>query len=167
MKSKIMPRLNSLLKRGKLASTAIGKVLQQGYQLYYSDLTCRSEKMHLSVVSPRDYEFSCSNSPARSSFYHISKYKPRTRGNKHGLHFKCYHCQIEQIIYNGVVVASPLMTRLPGFGHSPEVRQLRVTDSPFSVNDTGEDDQVDVDAEKFIKRFYKELESQRLSSNWT
>ncbi|XP_075499827.1 uncharacterized protein LOC142538382 [Primulina tabacum] len=161
MKRKIVPRLNSLLKRGKLASTAIGKVLQHCHQLYYSNLTCRSEEVHLSFVSPGDYEFSCSNSPAYPS-YPISK--PRNRGNKRGLLLKCNHRQIEQIIYNSVVVASPSMMRLPGFGHSPEVRQLRVTDSPFSVKDTGEDDQVDMDAEEFIQRFYKELENQSPSS---
>lgn len=147
-KSKIFPSFNSLIKRGRLASTALGKVLQHRYQLYYSNITCRSQDMRLSFVSPGEYEFSCSNSPEYPFFYDISKL--RNRGRKHG------HCcpQFEQI-YHDVVGASP-MTRLPGFGHSPVVRQLRVTDSPFSVIDMGEDHhQVDKDAEEFIQRFYK------------
>lgn len=50
---------------------------------------------------------------------------------------------------------------LPGFGHSPAVRQLRVTDSPFPVKDNEENPQVDKDAEEFIKKFYKDLKQQR------
>ena len=56
-----------------------------------------------------------------------------------------------------VVEASPA---LPGFGRSPMVRQLRVTDSPFPVGEEDKDNQVDKAAEDFIKRFYKELRKQ-------
>lgn len=59
------------------------------------------------------------------------------------------------------VEASPMV--LPGFGRSPMVRQLRVTDSPFPLKDEG-DSQVDKAAEEFIKKFYKDLKSQKRMS---
>lgn len=56
--------------------------------------------------------------------------------------------------------ASPLVT-LPGFGKSPIGRQLRVTDSPFPVRDDDGDCHVDLAAEDFIRKFYKELNMQK------
>lgn len=61
-----------------------------------------------------------------------------------------------------VAEASPLVT-LPGFGKSPMVRQLRITDSPFPLKEEG-DSQVDKEAEEFIKRFYKDLKLQKRSA---
>ncbi len=59
----------------------------------------------------------------------------------------------------GMVEASPA---LPGFGRSPMVRQLRITDSPFPLRDIDEDSvHVDKAAEEFIERFYKELRQQK------
>ncbi|KAJ0709577.1 hypothetical protein HanRHA438_Chr09g0428051 [Helianthus annuus] len=53
--------------------------------------------------------------------------------------------------------ASPVV---PGFGKSPMVRQLRVTDSPFPLSNEEEDSHVDEAAEKFIMKFYNELRRQ-------
>lgn len=57
------------------------------------------------------------------------------------------------------VEASPA---LPGFGRSPFVRQLRITDSPFPLKEVDEVDSwyVDKAAEEFIQKFYKELRNQ-------
>lgn len=47
---------------------------------------------------------------------------------------------------------------------SPRVRQLRVTDSPYPLREEEEvegGNQVDKDAEKFIKRFYEQLRLQK------
>lgn len=54
------------------------------------------------------------------------------------------------------VAASPA---LPGFGRTPTVRQLRVTDSPFPLSNAEEEDtrHVDEAAEEFIKRFHRDL----------
>lgn len=60
-----------------------------------------------------------------------------------------------------MVESSPLTT-LPGFGCSPLVRQLRVSDSPFPLQDAEENNhQVDKDAEEFINKFYKNLKQQK------
>ncbi|XP_047942944.1 uncharacterized protein LOC125189749 [Salvia hispanica] len=59
-------------------------------------------------------------------------------------------------------VASPA---LPGFGPSPLVRQLRITDSPFPLTDAEaeEDNYVDEAAEEFITKFYDDLKRQNSS----
>jgi hypothetical protein len=57
-----------------------------------------------------------------------------------------------------LVEASPA---LPGFGRSPMVRQLRITDSPFPLSDTDEDCHVDKAAADFIEKFYRELRQQK------
>lgn len=49
---------------------------------------------------------------------------------------------------------------LPGFGKSPMVRQLRITDSPFPIREVEEDSHVDEAAEEFISKFYKDLRRQ-------
>lgn len=46
---------------------------------------------------------------------------------------------------------------LPGFGRTPMVRQLRVTDSPFPLRDVEGNSHVDEKADEFISRFYRDL----------
>lgn len=65
---------------------------------------------------------------------------------------------LESMLKNNREVTVEASPALPGFGKSPMVRQLRVTDSPFPLRDTDTtDNQVDKAAEEFIKRFYMEL----------
>ncbi|EEF48191.1 uncharacterized protein LOC8268303 [Ricinus communis] len=161
-KSRIMVDLHLMLKRGnKLAGKAIGNLV---YHHNHSSFSCRSNDA-LNFISPREYEFSCSNSPA--TFYPFSAHK---RKHHHHLHFtKSYKYndvttvaavqKMLEMLNNEVQVeASPMV--LPGFGKSPMVRQLRITDSPFPLKDEG-DSQVDKAAEEFIKKFYKDLKLQK------
>lgn len=63
-----------------------------------------------------------------------------------------------EIATEATAAASPF----PGFGQSPMVRELRITDSPFPLKDNEVvDTQVDKAAEEFIKKFYKELKQQK------
>ncbi|KAI3443730.1 hypothetical protein Pfo_000395 [Paulownia fortunei] len=138
-KSKLVLHLHMLLKRGKVASKAIGNLILTHNHNYYSTLTCRSNDVNKSFLSPQEYEFSCSNSPVYSSY--LSKRK------NHHLHRRRQgHYQEEELN----VVQNML-----------DVRQLRVTDSPFPLKDTEEHHQVDKDAEEFIKKFYKDLKDQK------
>lgn len=158
--------LNMMLKRGKVAGKTIMLHLHQDYS--NSFIACRSTTdVRMSIVHHRrEYEFSCSNSPAYPSSY-FSKRKHHDNNKKNrGSHYKRPEDDIRVVkkvidMLNNYdkVEASPLV--LPGFGHSPAVRQLRVTDSPFPVKDYEENPQVDKDAEEFIKRFYKDLKQQR------
>ncbi|KAK7251531.1 hypothetical protein RIF29_34820 [Crotalaria pallida] len=175
-KSKITLEFNLMLKRGKLAGKALVNSLMLHHHHLLAAFACRHHHdTNLSFISPREYEFSCSNSPALP-FHH-----PIKRKHHHHHHvsrfFKSSSCQyddvstlsavqkvLEMLNNNEKVEASPMVTTLPGFGFgkSPMVRQLRVTDSPFPLKDDGDDNsQVDMAAEEFIKRFYKELNLQK------
>ncbi|XP_020221681.1 uncharacterized protein LOC109804287 [Cajanus cajan] len=130
-KSKIMADFNLLLKRGK-------KALLNNHHYYMPFFTFRSHGNANTFISPRDYEFSCSNSPAI----------PFKRRNNRPL-------SAPSIPFN---TNSPF----PAFRNSPIGKQLRVTDSPFPLTDQGDTDTyVDVAAEQFIQNFYKDLYLQR------
>ncbi|TKY44580.1 hypothetical protein E2542_SST30857 [Spatholobus suberectus] len=146
-KSKVALDFNSLLKRGKLAATkAVANTI----------LTLHLHHSQNDAVYPGDYEFSCSNSPAFP--FRVTKRKHRGRFPRYD-DVSTAHKVLEILDNNNnKVEASPL----PGFGKSPVGRQLRITDSPFPVKDEEEgDNHVDVAAEQFIKRFYKDLNLQQ------
>ncbi|KEH27185.1 hypothetical protein MtrunA17_Chr6g0486781 [Medicago truncatula] len=149
-KSKMVAQLNLLLKRGKLAAI----------KAIANTLTLRHHSS-ASFVSPHDYEFSCSNSPAFIKFHNKNK------NHHHGRHRNDVST-IQKVleILNDVDASSfsspsPLVT-FPGFGKTPIGKKIRVTDSPFPLKvDEGDDHSyVDVAAEEFIKRFYKNLNLQ-------
>lgn len=176
-----MEELNFMVKKGKYnAGKAMSNlVFHHKVHDHLSALSCKSSDSHLSFISPREYEFSCSNSPANSyPFY--AHYKRNKHHNHHHFGKKSsnnYHRyddvttvaavqKVLEMLNNeaAAVEASPLVL-LPGFGRSPMGRQLRVTDSPFPVKDgDGDHSQVDKAAEDFINRFYKDLKSQKKTS---
>lgn len=155
-KRKLLVDLHMMFKRGKIAGKAIMLNLHQDY---YSSIACRSTDVRMSIVPRREYEFSCSNSPVYPSYF-----SKRSR-NHNNYRYKTDEMNVVHKVfdmlssYENMVEASP-MVALPGFGHSPMVRQLRVTDSPFPVKEYEENPQVDKDAEEFIKKFYKQLKQQ-------
>ncbi|CAA2990062.1 Hypothetical predicted protein [Olea europaea subsp. europaea] len=154
-KSKLMLDLHMLLKRGRIA---IGNLLlDHHHHHYYYALTCRSKDISMSFVTPREYEFSCSNTPV----YHSKKKNRHQRRHNCVEEINVVQRMLDILNHYDAVEVSPL-TMLPGFGVSPVVRQLRVTDSPFSLKDTDENNhQVDKDAEEFIKKFYKGLKKEK------
>jgi len=164
-KSKTMVDLNLILKRGKLAGKSLINTLMLNHQLYHSSFTCRSDNN--SFISPCEYEFSCRNTPA-NPLHHSSRRFSKSRRQRHNdfsimnNNIAVQKVFIEMMLNNEKVEAvanSPLVT-LPGFGKSPVGRQLRVTDSPFMLEDEGNCHQVDIAAEEFINNFYKELKRQ-------
>ncbi|KAK3024918.1 hypothetical protein RJ639_043233 [Escallonia herrerae] len=165
-KSQFLVDLNMMLKRGKVASETIGNLMLHHH--YAATLSCKSDDVRMSFVSPREYEFSCSNSPVYPTYYTRRKHHHH---HHHGHSHRRYHhaddVKVVQKVFDilnnyeaaTAVEASPLW--LPGFGRSPAVRQLRVTDSPFPLKDAEENPLVDKAAEDFIKNFYKELKQQK------
>ncbi|KAK7314419.1 hypothetical protein VNO77_32942 [Canavalia gladiata] len=137
-KSKVVEEFHLLLKRGKLAA---GKAIANTLTLH--------NRSRNDVVYPRDYEFSCSNSPA-FPFHAIKR--------KHRQHNYDDVFAVQKVLEMlNKVEASPLV----GFGKSPVGKQLRITDSPFPLKDEEGDSQVDLAAEEFIKRFYRDLNLQQ------
>ncbi|KAM1717441.1 hypothetical protein ACFX11_025274 [Malus domestica] len=173
-KRKLLLDLNMMMKRGKLASKALSNLMfhhhhHNHYHPHYSSTT--------SSAAPQEYEFSCSNTP-NYPFHLMGK---RRHHNNRNNFFTCAHAQLTQddematagavkavmeMLNNDLlavetvasVAASPVF---PGFGKSPMVRQLRITDSPFPLREADEDSHVDKAAEEFIEKFYKNLWQQR------
>lgn len=180
-KKKLMVDLNMMLKRGKVAGKAIGNLMFHHHHHHNSHVGSATS-------GPLEYEFSCSNSPADTrgrpnNFHHffLSFQPGKNRKAAGGINsfFGCTHLppthdddpgpfQLEPEVLKFLnscqadlapaIEASPM---LPGFGRTPLVRQLRITDSPFPLkNEEDEDSYVDKAAEEFIERFYEELRRQ-------
>ncbi|OVA20236.1 Protein of unknown function DUF761 [Macleaya cordata] len=171
-KRKLMVDLHLMMKRGKIAGKAIGNLMFH----HHSTFSCRSQDPHLSFITPREYEFSCSNSPAFP--FHVSHKRKHHHHhhhhhqNNHHHYFSCTHPSVNdddlttvtavkkllEMLNNEVTEGSPVV---PGFGRTPTVRQLRITDSPYPLKNPDEDSHVDEQAEEFIERFYQQLRLQK------
>ncbi|XP_059302533.1 uncharacterized protein LOC132054567 [Lycium ferocissimum] len=152
-KRKLMFDLNLFMKRGKIAGKAAFQNLMfhghytQGHNNTLGHQYCPSS-------SKEYYEFSCSNSPA----FHLNK------RNKHTQHARVIEDDDILMMNSAVLKALEMLQSetsspaLPGFGRTPTVRQLRVTDSPFPLRDVeGDISHVDEKADEFISRFYRDL----------
>ncbi|MBA0552045.1 hypothetical protein Golob_022887 [Gossypium lobatum] len=171
-KRKLMVDLNMLLKRGKIASAKAIANLPMFHRHQVSS----------SAAAPaQEYEFSCSNTPNYIFPFNLPTKKKNSINNYYHHLFACTHAPpthdddtaamnafkvvLEMLNNNmgvesdaAVIAASPM---LPGFGQTPLVRQLRITDSPFPLRDVDEGNgNVDKAAEDFINRFYKDLKLQ-------
>jgi hypothetical protein len=169
-KSKLMLDLNLMVKRGnKLAGKAIG-ALHHHHVMTSTTFGCVSESDSLNFISPREYEFSCSNTPMVK--FNISNGRRRNYHHDVRQFAKCHYRyddaattvaavqKMLEMLNTPATVAAE--SPLPGFGRSsPAVRQLRITDSPFPVKDEGSDLMVDTKAEEFIKKFYRDLKLQK------
>ncbi|KAK6914835.1 Protein of unknown function DUF761, plant [Dillenia turbinata] len=169
-KRKILVDLNMMMKRGKIAgSKAIHNLMFQHHH-NSSSSSSSSRDQHLPFSHSQEYEFSCSNSPALP--FSLTK-----RSKNHSFLSRAAHLPShdEDIAVNMVLemlrdsdmaadVSSLYMPSpyLPGFGRSPMVRPLQITDSPFPVHSTDDDEtrQINKAAEDFISRFYNDLKRQ-------
>ncbi|MED6131275.1 hypothetical protein PIB30_008314 [Stylosanthes scabra] len=174
-KSKLISEFHLLLKRGKIAaSKAIATTLTLHHHYAAAFTRRRSTFFHhhnnknLSFY-PREYEFSCSGTPAIN---HCHCHSHEDASNLSVVHkvlemLKNNNNDCEMVMEVASYYNSPLMP-LSEFGKSPNNnnnRQLRITDSPFPLKDYDDDDgKIDIAAEEFIKRFYKNLHSQLTNS---
>ncbi|GAA0161304.1 hypothetical protein LIER_17651 [Lithospermum erythrorhizon] len=151
-KSKLLTDLNLMMKRGKIAGKAIHNLMFH----------------HRGATFPThidEYEFSCSNTPSHNNFLQLNKRKLfRFSGSARSLpevmeaDYVTPKVVMQALEMLQSEAASPA---LPGFGRTPMVRQLRITDSPFPLNyGLEEENYVDDAAEDFIMKFYKELRKQ-------
>ncbi|KAJ8644853.1 hypothetical protein MRB53_006601 [Persea americana] len=162
-KRKLMVDLHLTMKRGKIAGKkAITTLLyHHHHHHHYPTFICTSNDCHVSSLAPREYEFSCSNSPAYPSSslpFHFSK---RKNNRYDGKSVSALQNSLEMLRTD--ISEESLVSPGPGFGQSPgpPVRKLRITDSPFPVADADEDCRVDREAEDFIWRFYEQLRLQK------
>ncbi|GMH03699.1 hypothetical protein Nepgr_005538 [Nepenthes gracilis] len=168
-KRRLLLELNTMLKRGKIAGKALGNLMFHHH--HHRDGP-------LPYSAPGEYEFSCSNSPSSHHSHFSPFHVPKRRNHHNQSHMfasqhapptnEDYYDNILELIqlYNGGVFEASPSPILPGlgFGKSPMVRQLRITDSPFPLQNPEEDNNhVDQAAEEFIQRFYKQLKQQKKS----
>ncbi|KAK8936378.1 hypothetical protein KSP39_PZI013107 [Platanthera zijinensis] len=186
---KLMVDLHLLLKCGKLAGKALRNLIHHHHQssaatrdLHFSDCSCRSGlDQDMLFYDPKGVQLSCSNTPSYGYYnYSHSATKRRSRRRRRDDSYDCYDAaalakaieMLNNIEYSSdaesSVVSSALPTPSPmlGIRRTPAVRQLRITDSPFMIQ---EEDGVDVglidkEADEFISRFYEQLRRQKLAS---
>ncbi|XP_049411812.1 uncharacterized protein LOC125874824 [Solanum stenotomum] len=153
-KRKLMFDLNLLMKRGKIA----GKAAFQN--LMFQGHNNNNNNIHQST-SKEYYEFSCSNSPAFHLPFNINK---RISQPEHDDVSMMNAAVLKALEMLQSETASPA---LPGFGRTPTVRQLRITDSPFPLREADDNGDmisyVDEKADEFISRFYRDLRREAAS----
>ncbi|MFS7906184.1 hypothetical protein Hanom_Chr01g00056301 [Helianthus anomalus] len=166
-KNKIWLDLNMMMKRAKIAGKALQNLLFHHHHNWAAFAVNRSSTPpHLSYPNPSpppgEYEFSCTTSPV-TKFSIFPFQKKHHSGNivqpKAELDIKGFNAAVLQALE--MIHSETASPALPGFGRSPVVRQLRVTDSPFPVSNVEEDNRVDEAAEQFINRFYNDLRRQK------
>ncbi|XP_071712225.1 uncharacterized protein [Rutidosis leptorrhynchoides] len=163
-KRKLLLDLNMMVKRGKIASKAL-----QNLMFHHHHHNNGSQESFM-IPPPGEYEFSCTNTPSTNNRHHTFSLFP--------FHKKQHYSNnqskedADMIAINAAVWKAMEMIHsettspvLPGFGMSPMVRQLRVTDSPFPLTNGDEDSHVvDEAAERFINRFYNDLRKQNTNA---
>ncbi|XP_075512423.1 uncharacterized protein LOC142547843 [Primulina tabacum] len=154
-KSKVMLDFHMLLSQGKLASKAINKLILHNHHSYFAALTCRSDDSRMSFISPREYEFSCSNTPVYTSY--ISKRKNRQNDHRH---HQPQEVKVVQKVFEILndYDDSPEASPAPGAIHGTVAAAYSLT---AQLRDADKNHQVDKDAEAFIKKFYKDLKNQK------
>lgn len=165
-KCKFIVDLHPLLQRGKIVGKALNDLMIHHYTTL--KLSCRSNDMHASFISPGDYEFSCSNSPAFPPFIPNLRFGKR-RGQFNPYNLREHHAAATPpppppptgeddvavaVAEFDVTEVSPLVGQVR--------RRVRVTDSPFALKNDDKDCHVDKEAEEFIQKFYMQLRLQ----NW-
>ncbi|XP_055819815.1 uncharacterized protein LOC129888811 [Solanum dulcamara] len=172
-KRKLMVDFNLIMKRGKIASKAAIQNLMFHYMTHQWSFAVDKNLPFSPPHNNNEYEFSCSNTPnfqlPSFNFNKRNKNKylfSQSQTYDNNMSAIATH-EDDVIVVNAAVMkalemihesetASPGANYLPGFGRTPLVRQLRVTDSPFPLN-TEEDSRVDEAAEAFISKFYRNL----------
>lgn len=169
-KRKLLMDMNLMMKRGKLLRKSLSNLMSHHHHHHHSKHVTRGS------FGIQEYEFSCSNSP-NPVFFHVSKRKHH--------YFPCINPpevieeEEEEEEYEVEPKAVALVPKTPEYTFNfrfdtadlaPGEKRSSPLRSPFSVrvsnyssedeNDTG-NQQVDDDAEDFIRRFYEQLRSQR------
>ncbi|CAE5959994.1 unnamed protein product [Arabidopsis arenosa] len=175
-KNKLIADFNATLKRGKNLMFHHRRRVHAG-----STSSDALNATSATALSRQEYEFSCSNTPNYSfPFPNMAFMRKKSHNNL----FTCG--QTPQTLDDDVAAARAVLELLngvgdkgnvtpadltvalspyfPGFGRTPLVRPLRVTDSPFPLTPENGDvanRHVDKAADDFIKKFYKNLNQQK------
>ncbi|KAK5825072.1 uncharacterized protein LOC108484841 [Gossypium arboreum] len=146
----VLDDLQFLMKRGKI----VGKALNE------ASLSCRSRDVHLSFVSPMEYEFSCRTSPSHQPYVPFNG-----RKRKAAARYRYYAGRPRG--GDGVVLGA-MGCRDSGDYVSPKPlkgRRVHISrELPLVLKDHEDDEdeyRVDEAAEEFIQSFYTQLRLQK------
>lgn len=138
---------------------------------HLDSLTCRSMDPARAYYSPKEIEFSCSNTP--TNYYNFLHGYNNHNKRKISSRRRSLEAEAAARVFmemaradDGYKLASPIA--LSQYMRSPAVAcwQRRVSDSPSPVREEEEEEaaggrrQVDREAEEFIRRFYEQLRLQ-------
>ncbi|KAK9690204.1 hypothetical protein RND81_09G111600 [Saponaria officinalis] len=171
-KRKLLLDHNLVMKRGKIAGKTIQKLMFQHQHQHQGYTDGPVDLQYFSTTPPGEYEFSCSNTPLYRHYF-TNKKKQRHNNLNYYTPYTSFEDMnnIEAIndMFNMINLprgdsrVSPALSEL-GLGLNAGIRQLRITDSPFPVQNAADGDGshvVDVAAEDFINKFYSQLKKQK------
>ncbi|KAK6914839.1 hypothetical protein RJ641_019956 [Dillenia turbinata] len=171
-KRKILVDLNMMMKRGKIAGTKAFHHLMFDHQHSRSSSSSSTSRDQHVLATPRhEYEFSCSHTPVHSFSSSYFPFRVSKRRNSRAAHappmidgeaIPANAVNMVLELFNNDVAGDMASPYLPGYGQSPMVRPLRITDSPFPLRNTDEEETrlVNKAVEEFIKSFYNDLKGQ-------
>ncbi|OMO96213.1 hypothetical protein CCACVL1_05043 [Corchorus capsularis] len=156
----VLDDIHFLMKRGKI----MGKALKDEIMVndHIASLTCRPRDVHLSFVSPLEYEFSCRTSPSYQPYVPKRKYRsPYTRARaQDGVVLGAMRCRDSGDFHSPLIIPRDRRRRMQKLRDNSS-RQYN-SPPPFVLKDEYEDpDGVDDAAEEFIQSFYKQLRLQK------
>ncbi|KAL4583845.1 hypothetical protein LXL04_008430 [Taraxacum kok-saghyz] len=170
-KKKLWLDLNMMMKRAKILGKNLQNLMFHHHHHWAAFASNNHPSRHLSVSSPpsSESEFSCTASPSNDndafSLFPLHK-KDVGNGRKNqqaeGVDVMAFNAAVLKAMET--IQSETASPALPGFGRSPMVTQLRVTDSPFPITCVDEDHHVDQAAEQFISRFYNHLRRQNMKA---
>jgi len=160
--------LQRIKARVKTLAKALGDLINARHQA----LTCRSHDVHVPVRCPREYEFSCSSSPAAPPLPHVTRSKSKR-------HYPCsfyyythphLHARQSRRVHHALLHGPTMGPEKSPLDWQADCDSDVVKLQPLMGCDDGDHHHheycdmgscVDRAAEEFIERFYKELRSQK------
>ncbi|KAE8664397.1 putative Polyketide cyclase/dehydrase and lipid transport superfamily protein [Hibiscus syriacus] len=148
----VLDELHFLMKRGKV----VGKEA-----LNEASLSCRSRDVHLSFVSPMEYEFSCRTSPSHQPYVPLHRRKQKSGRYRY---YAARSRTLDGVGFGGCRDAGDYESPLPKALAIPKGRRGKKIsrESPLVVlKDDDDEYRVDEAAEEFIQSFYTQLRLQK------
>lgn len=180
----IFMEFNMMIKRGKIAGKALKNLMFHNHQhhhtihQFFTSRGCNVGGARAPPYDePREYEFSCRDTPLYTHYFPKKRKKNHQKNNTHQYYMppplpleECENINLEDVnnvleimLRNEEVIGGENENYTPSpllLGRSSGVRQLRITDSPFPVQIMEDDKHVDQAAEDFIMKFYSQLNKQ-------
>ncbi|KAL2939881.1 Receptor tyrosine-protein kinase erbB-4 [Bienertia sinuspersici] len=166
-KKKILLDINLIIKRGKIASKlAFSNLIFQHYHRHNHHVSASKGGVGASsddlefggpTNAPKEYEFSCKNTPLYRHYFTNKKKNYQYHQNYY--YYMSSSPKVDENNKDGIEAINKILETMLSSKDS-ENRQIRITDSPYPLQNEDDNHHVDEAAEEFIKRFYSQLKKQ-------